>query len=70
MKRKRIDINPPTFSQSCFAVFPREDDGAVRFDDFGEEFKVKFIGTLQWTVDAWVSFLAKGRGEKNIFRIA
>ena len=34
----------------------REDDGAVRFDDLVGEFKVKFVGTLQWTVDAWVSW--------------
>ena len=30
----------------------RENDGAVRFDDLIEEFKVKFVGTLQWTIDA------------------
>ena len=31
---------------------PREDDGAVRIDDFIDEFKVKFVGTSQRTVDA------------------
>ena len=46
---------------------PREDDGAVRVDDLIEEFKVKFVGTLLWIVDAWVSFLAKG-GEKKRFQ--
>ena len=64
-ERKSIDINPVTFSQSCFAVskfmirllrhdknIPREDDGAVRFDDLIEEFKVKFVATLQRTVAA------------------
>ena len=39
----------------------REDDGAVRFDGLIEKFKVKFVGTLQWTVDAWVNCLAKKR---------
>ena len=35
---------------------PREDDGAVRFD------------ALEWTVDAWTTFLAKGGGPKKIFQ--
>ena len=39
--------------------------GAVRFDDLIEKFKVKFVGILQWTVDAWVNCLAKGGGEKR-----
>ena len=39
----------------------REDDGAARFDDLIEKFKVKFGRTSQWTDDAWTSFLAKGR---------
>ena len=38
---------------------PREDDGAVRFDDWIEKFKVKFVGPSEWTVDAWVRFLAR-----------
>ena len=42
----------------------REDDGAVRFDDLIEEFKVKFDGT----VDAWTTFLAKGGGPKKRFQ--
>ena len=61
-----IDINPQPFNQGCFAVskfmltllrhdaiFLREDDEAVRFYDLIEKFKVMFVGTLQWTVDAW-----------------
>ena len=76
-----IDIDPKPFNQGYFALskfmirllrhdasIPREDDGAVRFDDVIEKFKVKFVGTLQWTVDAWVNFLAKGRGEKKRFQ--
>ena len=77
-----IDIDPKPFNRGCFAVskflitslrhddasIPREDDGAVRFDDLIEEFKVKFVGTLQWTVDDWENCLAKGRGEKRRFQ--
>ena len=80
-ERKWRDINPAQFSQSCFAVskfmirslrhdkiIPRGDDGAVRFDDLIEEFKVKFVGTLQWADDAWENCLAKGGGEKKRFQ--
>ena len=45
-------------------IIPREDDGSVRFDDLIEEFKVKFVGTLQWTDDAWENCLAKRGGER------
>ena len=38
---------------------PREDAGAVRFDDLVEEFKAKFDGSSQWPVNAWTTFLAK-----------
>ena len=54
-ERKWIDVDPGKFSQGCFEVskfmirllrhdeaVPREDDGAVRFDDLAEKFKAKF----------------------------
>ena len=44
-------------------TIPREDDGAVRFDLV--EFKVKFVGTSEWTVDAWTTFLHKKRGGRK-----
>ena len=47
---------------------PREDDGAVRFDDLIEKFKGKFVGTSEWTVDAWTTFLARGGGPKKRFQ--
>ena len=50
-----------------FQNIPQEDDGSVRFDDLIEEFKVKFVGTSEWTVDAWTTFLAKGGGPKKKF---
>ena len=49
-ERKWIDINPERFRQDCFSVskamirllrhdplFPQEDDGEVRFDEFHED---------------------------------
>ena len=76
-----IDINPKPFNPGCFAEskfmitllrhdssIPREDDGVVRFDDLIEKFKVKFVGTLQWTVSTWLNSLAKGGGEKKRFQ--
>ena len=46
----------------------REDDGAVRFDYLAEKFKAKFDGTSQWTVEAWITFLARGGGPKKRFQ--
>ena len=79
--RKWMDINPATYSEGCVAVSKfmirllrhdssilREDDGAVRFDDLIEKFKVKSVGTSEWTVDAWTTFLAKGRGPMKRFQ--
>ena len=47
---------------------PREDDGAVRFDDIIDEFKKMFDGTSQWSINEWISFLAKGGGPKKRFQ--
>ena len=48
---------------------PREDGGAVFFDDVLEEFnKKKFDDALQWPMDAWISLLVKGGGPKKRFR--
>ena len=49
-------------------TMPREDYGAVRFHDLNKKFKVKFVGTSEWTVDAWTTFLAKGGGPKKRFQ--
>ena len=78
-ERKWIDINPGTYSQGCFEVskfvirllrhdesVPREDDGAVRFDDLAEKIKAQFNGTSQWTTNDWIIFLAKGGILPNI----
>ena len=80
-ERKWTHINPEKFHEHYFAVSKamirllrhgsstlQEDDGAVRFDDLMEEFKAKFEGTSQWSVDAWITFLAKGRGPKKRFQ--
>ena len=77
-ERKWIDVDPGKYSRGCFGVSKimirllrhddtvhREDDGASRFDDLEEKFKAKFDGTSQWRVDAWITFLAKGKGPKK-----
>ena len=46
----------------------REDDGAIRFDDLAANVKAKFGGTSQWSIEAWVAFLAKGGGPKKRFQ--
>ena len=46
----------------------REDDEAVRFDDLEEMFKSRFAGTSHWSIEAWISFLAKGGGPKKRFQ--
>ena len=80
-ERKWMDINPERFCQECFTVskamirllrhhpsIPREDDGAVRFDDIMEEFKAKFDGASECPMSDWISFLAKGGGPKKRFQ--
>ena len=81
-ERTWIDINPEKHHHDCFLVskamtgllrhdqsVPREDDGAVLFDDVLEEFKKKkFDGALQWSIDDWISILAKGGGPKKRFQ--
>ena len=46
-------------------TIPGEDDGAVRFDDLIEKFRVIFVGTSDWTVDAWTTFPGKWRSTKE-----
>ena len=47
---------------------PREEDGAVRFDDFMGEVKAKFDGTSHLSINAWIFFLAKGGAPKKRFQ--
>ena len=81
-ERKWIDDDSGKFSQRCFEVSKfmirllrhddrvhREDDGAVRFDDLAEKFKTKFDGTSQWSIEAWITFLARGKGPKKRFSV-
>ena len=46
----------------------QEDDRAVSFDDAADKFKAKFDGTSQWSIEALISFLAKGGGPKKRFQ--
>ena len=76
--RTWIDIGTQPFDHICFEVskfmtralrheasIPREIGGAVKFDDLIEKLKIKFAGTLQWTVSTWVNSLAKRRRTKE-----
>ena len=80
-ERKWIDVEPGKFSQGCFEVSKfmirllrhddtvhQEDDGAVRFDDLAEVFKSRFAGASHWSIEARISFLAKGGGPKKRFQ--
>ena len=70
-ERKWIDVEPGKFSQGCFEVSKcmirllRHDDTVHRDGDLIEKFKAKFDGTSQWTVDVWITFLAKGGPKKR-----
>ena len=80
-EREWIDINLERFRQYCFTASKfmirllrhddtvhRQDDGAARFDDLAELFKSRFAGTSYWPIQAWISFLAKGGGQKKRFQ--
>ena len=51
---------------------PREKDGAIKDEDTVEDFnkrkKKKFEGASQWSLNDWISILAKGGGAKKRFQ--
>ena len=47
---------------------PREIDGAVPFDDVLEECRKKFDGASQWSLEDWISTLARGGGAEKRFQ--
>ena len=47
---------------------PQEHDGAVRFDEIMEEFKAKFDDASPWSINDWISTLAKRGGPKKRFQ--
>ena len=80
-ERKWIDVNPERFRKDCFTMskamirllrhhpsIPREDYGAARFDEIMKEFEAKFDGASQWSINDWMSYLAKGGGPKKRFQ--
>ena len=80
-KGKWIDIKPVIFNQGCFGMSKlmikllrhdnsvhREEDGAVRFDDVASIVRSEIDGTSHWSMRAWISFLAKGGGQKKRFQ--
>ena len=72
-ERKWMDINPGDHDHKCYVVskamtrllrhdqtIPRETGGAVTFDiieDFNK--KERFGGALQWSIEGWISILAR-----------
>ena len=54
------------------SIIPGEDDRAVRFDEIMKEFKAKFDGVSQWSINDWMSFLNNTdlRTLRNIFKTA
>ena len=51
------------------STVPRGLDGAIHDDDIIEEWrKKKFINAPQWSIEDWISTLAKGGGEKKRFQ--
>ena len=48
--------------------FIEKKNGAVRCDDLASIFRSEFDGTSHWSIRAWISFLAKGGGQKKRFQ--
>ena len=50
-------------------IIPRETEGAIKYEDIVEEFnnkkKKKFEGASQWSLNDWISILAKGGAKKR-----
>ena len=81
VERKWIDGEPGEFSQGCLEVsnfmirllrhdesVHRKEDRAVRFDDLAELLRSRFAGTSHWSIEAWISLLAKRGGPKKRFQ--
>ena len=51
---------------------PRETDGAVKYEDIVEEFNKRTrenaLRASQWSLNDWISILAKGGGAKKRFQ--
>ena len=82
-ERKWIDIETQrSHDQQCFDVskaitrllrhvqtVPRGIDGAIQYNDIIEECKKKqFDGAVQWSLEDWISTLAKGGGAEKRFQ--
>ena len=72
------DTKFDVFDKSCLDVWklmvgllrhddtvPREDDGAVKFQDLASIFRSEFTSSSHWTVGTWLSFLQRGGGFKK-----
>ena len=79
-ERKRIDVEPGRFDKSFLEVsklirllrhddtVPREDDGAVKFQDLASIFRSEFTPSSHWTIRTWRSFLQRRGGIKKRFQ--
>ena len=83
-ERKWVDVNPGSYDHECYVIskamisllrhdenIPRDTDGAVKYEDIVEKIntkKKKFDGASQWSLNDWMSILAKGGGAKKRFQ--
>ena len=79
--RKWTDVEPRRFDNSCLEVsklmfrllrhddtVPREDDGAVKFQELASIFRSAFTSSSHWSIRTWQSFLQRGGGIKKRFQ--
>ena len=73
-ERKWVDVSPGSYDHECYVIskamtrllrhdqnIPQETDGAVKYEDIVEEFnKRKKRGASQWSLNGWISILARG----------
>ena len=80
-ERKWMDVEPRRFDKSCLEVskliikllrhdssVPREEDGAVKFQDMASIFRSEFTFSSHWSIRTWLSFLQRGGGVKKRFQ--
>ena len=83
-ERKWMDVNPGSYDHECYVISKamtrllrhdqnilRETDGAIKYEDIFEFSKKKrknFEGASQWSLNDWISILAKGGGANKRFQ--
>ena len=77
-ERKWIDVEQGRFDNICLEVsklmirllqhdgtVPREDEGAVKFQDLASIFRSRITSSSRWPTRTWQSFLQRGGGIKE-----